>query len=104
MPVKRSAERAATAVTRSNSMLRPLTISVCIELTTFTADGFRGAMELCLQGSTFLDGAPRFHAENVHVSLGIPNEHFLHHRRRRLFRAARLNKIFGGLRVWPDER
>ena len=60
--------------------------------------GFRGAMELCLQGSTFLDGAPRFHAENVHVSLGIPNEHFLHHRRDRrrylcrgFFRAARLN-------------
>jgi hypothetical protein len=45
-------------------------------------------------------GAPRFHTEIAHASIGVHHEHFLHHRRhrrcrlrRRLFRAARLNRF-----------
>jgi hypothetical protein len=44
---------AATAVTRPESMVCPLTTPVCIELTTFTADGSRG-YGTYLQTGTFL--------------------------------------------------
>jgi hypothetical protein len=37
---------AATAVTRPESIVCPLTMSVCIELTTFTADGLCGQWNL----------------------------------------------------------
>jgi hypothetical protein len=54
-----------------------------------------------LQTGTFPIGAPRFHTESAHASIGVSNEHFLHHRRRRrhhlcgrFFRTARLIKKF----------
>ena len=54
---------------------------------------------------TFPVGAPRFHTEITHASIGVHHEHFLHHRRhrrrplcRRFFWAARLNRISGGAR------
>jgi hypothetical protein len=47
----------------------------------------------------FSIGAPFLHIEVAHASIGVHNEHFLHHRRRgrnplrcRLLRIARLNK------------
>jgi hypothetical protein len=49
-------------------MLSPLTMAVCIELTTFTADGFRRLWNLLADRHVPV-GAPRFHAENAHVSL-----------------------------------
>ena len=62
-----------------------------------------GAQGTYLQAGTFAVGAPCFHAEIARVSPGVHHEHLLHHRRhrrrpfrRRLFRAARLNKMFDG--------
>ena len=59
----------------------------------------RMAQGTYLQTGTFTVGAPCFHTEGAHVSIGVPHEHFLHYRRRRcrplcrrLARAARLNK------------
>jgi hypothetical protein len=54
-----------------------------------------------LHGETFSIGAPLLRIEVGYASIGVPNEYFLHHRRRgrsplrcRLLRTARLNKQF----------
>jgi len=39
------------------------------------------AVEHTLQTGTFPVGAPCFHTEIAYVSVGVHNEHFLHHRR-----------------------
>jgi hypothetical protein len=53
---------AATAVTRPESMVCPLTMSVCTELTTFTANGSRGLWNILVDQDVPI-GAPRFHSE-----------------------------------------
>jgi hypothetical protein len=86
---------AATAVNRTASMVCRSTMSICIELTTFTVDGSRGLRNILVGRDV---------PEIAYASIGVHHEHFLHHRRhrrrpfrRRLFRAARLKKISGGV-------
>ena len=66
------------------------------------AEGPRRVWNL-LTSQTFSFGASLLHIEVAQVSIGAPNEYFLHHRRRRrsacycrILWCARLNKKFGG--------
>jgi hypothetical protein len=46
---------------------------------------------------TFPIQAPRFHIEIAHASIGVHNEHFLHHRRSGSYHLCR--KLFGFARL-----
>jgi hypothetical protein len=85
-------------------MACPSTTSVCIKLTTFPAGWLPWPCGTTRRPGTFPFGAPCFHAESAHASIGVPHERFLYHRRhrcrplcRRLPRAARLNKNSDGI-------